>query len=343
MEYNQTNSCDSKYWFDTDFLPHLNLKIPHTLFEKSFYLDNYFDVRFTQNSLQSKLFSKSFTYYDLLDIINYGNQFICINKHYFLAKDDNNRIKNETNMINEALTDLSNKILQKYHLDNINTTYSNFSNFSTNNPNNASIYFNNKTNTNNSSYSKSYYHNNPHRHGRMAYTHLTPSYIPTSAITHTQLVTSYQTPSKNPTDSSNFNLSSPPLSQASNSSFPLKFSIPSPIISNLQPFWQSIQDFDLELLGKFQIKTFKKMFGYQKSISHLFSQIIHLVISNSFHKNPNNYNSNIFDLYLKLKLLFFPMILHIDHTPNSIKKRIKLFQTFDWQILLDDFLECISC
>jgi hypothetical protein len=60
-----------------------------------------------------------------------------------------------------------------------------------------------------------------------------------------------------------------------------------PDIDNLQPYWTAIQNFDLDMLGKYGVRTFKKLFQYGDQLCSIYNKITHNILINCPSNNPS--------------------------------------------------------
>jgi hypothetical protein len=92
----------------------------------------------------------------------------------------------------------------------------------------------------------------------------------------------------------------------------------------------------MQLLGRHQLLTFKKLQYFGSDLEPIFSQIMINVSANLIDADPAHYSEHKRDLWLRLSLLFVPMLLRFNASINILKPRIRLFNLKQWVVLLDD-------
>jgi hypothetical protein len=112
-----------------------------------------------------------------------------------------------------------------------------------------------------------------------------------------------------------------------------------PNIDKLQPHWAAISNFDLNLRGKYGIRTFKKIFQYGSQLGPIYDKITHQILINLPVNNPSYYCEQRLHLYFKLWILFPALFLRLDSSIKVIKHRITRFRASDWQTLISELIK----
>ena len=105
---------------------------------------------------------------------------------------------------------------------------------------------------------------------------------------------------------------------------------------NLQDNWQIIKDYDLTLLSRYRLFTYKKIYYFSDSLMSIFNEIFSNIANNTSKLNPQNYNEEVLSVWLKLLLLIPGMLFRQAASINIIKSRIILFKNGDWGALLEE-------
>ena len=77
---------------------------------------------------------------------------------------------------------------------------------------------------------------------------------------------------------------------------------------------------------RYPVDIFKNVYGYAHDVAPFFQQITRAVVANTRQHNTTSYDERILDLYLKLKLLFLPVLFRLAPSLDAIKGCIRLFQ-----------------
>ena len=112
--------------------------------------------------------------------------------------------------------------------------------------------------------------------------------------------------------------------------------IDDPNIHALSPEWRAIRDFDVHLLSQHRLFTFKNVYHFGNQLCEAYGPIASGIENNLFDSNPTQYCEPRLSLWLRLKILFAPMLLRYNSSLNIIKARLQLFRTKQWATLLRD-------
>ena len=120
------------------------------------------------------------------------------------------------------------------------------------------------------------------------------------------------------------------------SSISTSYSIDSPSLNALSPAWRAIRDFDVSLLEQHRVLTFKNVYPFSDQLDKAYTPIMSGVENSLRFANPTQYCEATLSLWLRLKVLFVPMLLRYNSSLNVIKARLLLFRTKQWATLLRD-------
>ena len=109
-----------------------------------------------------------------------------------------------------------------------------------------------------------------------------------------------------------------------------------------KPHWNAIRSFDItQTIGKYPTYKFKKLYSVGTQLGFIYDNITQKLVKYS-PESPHN-NTDAFELYLKLWVLFSPLFLRVSKSSSKsiIKHRVKQYKSYQWGLMLDEL--CNDC
>jgi len=115
---------------------------------------------------------------------------------------------------------------------------------------------------------------------------------------------------------------------------PSMLDIPLPDLAHLQPCWQAVKDFDLGLLGEYQLSTIEKPLYYlRKNYARFLKQVLRMVVdTSSVHLSADKFQQETHDLTLKL-VAVLPLMIFQNDKESAMKRRATSFAKLEWDAI----------